>query len=186
MFESLRADQNQPSLASVPVEENGAMNDHHERFMRAALEEAKRARESGNMAVGAVIVRGDEILARGCNEVDSTFDATARAEVMALRSLTTGRRQVNRGMQADSGPFAGAVLYTTVEPCPMCCWATCITGLSAIVLGARHAGLGISFGQYTGEGLIALSKQRMRVITGILTEECMAMFRSGPSRTGPR
>ena len=162
------------------------MNDQHERFMRAALEEARRARESGSMAVGAVIVRGDEILARGCNEVNSSFDATAHAEVMALRSLATGQRRVNSSMQPDSGPFAGAVLYTTVEPCPMCCWATCISGLSAIVLGARHAALDISFGQYTVEALIALSKRRMRVITGILTEECMAMLRSGPFRAGPR
>jgi tRNA(Arg) A34 adenosine deaminase TadA len=162
------------------------MNEQHERFMRAALEEAKRARESGSMAAGAVIVRGDEILARGCNEVNSSFDTTAHAEVMALRSLTMGNRQVNPGMQADSGPFAGAVLYATLEPCPMCCWATCITGLSAIVLGARHADLDISFGQYTVEALIALSKRRMRVITGVLTEECMAMLRSGPFRAGPR
>ena len=162
------------------------MSDQHERFMRAALEEAKRARDSGNMAAGAVIVRGDEILARGCNEVNSTFDATAHAEVMTLRSLTTGCRLLNSDMQADSGPFAGAVLYATLEPCPMCCWATCITGLSAIVVGARHADLDISFGQYTVEALIALSKRRIRIITGILTEECMDMFRSGPFRAGPR
>jgi len=162
------------------------MNNQHERFMRTALEEAKRARESGNKAVGAVIVRGDEILARGRNEVNSSLDGTAHAEVVALRNLTTGQRQVNSGMQADAGPFAGAILYTTVEPCPMCCWATCITGLSAIVLGARHAELDISYGQYTVEALIALSKRRIRLITGILTEECMAMFRSGPSPAGPR
>lgn len=162
------------------------MNEDHERFMRAALEEAKRARELGNIAAGAVIARGDTILARGCNEVNSSLDTTAHAEVMALRSLTTGHRQVNGGMQADSGPFAGAVLYATLEPCPMCCWATCITGLSAIVLGARHADLDISFGQYTVEGLITLSKRHIRVVTGILTEECMAMLRSGPFRAGPR
>ena len=162
------------------------MNDQHERFMRLALEEAQRALESGNIAVGAVIVRGDEILARGRNEVNSSFDATAHAEIMAVRTLTTGQRRLNAGMQEDSGPFAGAVLYTTVEPCPMCCWATCVTGLSAIVIGARHADLDISYGQYSVEALIALTKRRMHVITGILTPECMAMFRSGPSRPRPQ
>ena len=84
------------------------MKAEHERFMRAALAEAKRAREMGNMAAGSVIVRDDEILARGCNEVNSSFDVSAHAEAVALRNLTTGRRQLNTGMQADSGPFAGA------------------------------------------------------------------------------
>jgi tRNA(adenine34) deaminase len=162
------------------------MNNEHGRFMRAALEEAKRARDSANIAVGAVIVRDGEILARGHNEVNSTFDITAHAEAMAIRSLTAGRRQLNTGMQADSGPFAGAVLYATLEPCPMCCWAACISGLSAMVLGARHSDLGIPLGQYTVEKLISISERRMRLITGILTEECMAMCRSGPFQAGPR
>ena len=151
--------------------------------MRSALDEAIKAREAGNMAVGAVIVHGGEILARGHNQVQSTFDVTAHAETVAIRSLTTGRRQLNPGMQADSGPFAGAA---TLEPCPMCCWASCITGLSAIVLGARHSDLDIAFGQYTVEKLIALSGRRTRLVTGVLTDECMAMVRSGPFEAGPR
>jgi tRNA(adenine34) deaminase len=162
------------------------MNDGHGRFMLAALEEARTARDSGNMAAGAVIVRDGEILARGHNQVNSTFDVTAHAETAAIRNLTTGRRQLNPGMQADCGPFAGAILYATLEPCPMCCWAACITGLSAIVVGARHADLGIPFGQYTADKLIALAERRMRLVTGILREECMAMFRSGPFQAGPR
>ena len=158
----------------------------HERYMKAALEEASRARESGNIAVGTVIVRDGEILACGRNEVNSTFDVTAHAEALAIRSLTTARRQVNPGMQADSGPFAGAILYTTLEPCPMCCWASCIAGFSAIVLGARHSDLDISFGEYTVEKLVLVSARRIKLVTGVLTEECMAMCRSGPFRAGPR
>ena len=162
------------------------MKAEHERFMRAALAEAKRAREMGNMAAGSVIVRDDEILARGCNEVNSSFDVSAHAEAVALRNLTTGRRQLNTGMQADSGPFAGAVLYATLEPCPMCCWLSSITGLSAIVIGARHADLNIPFGDYSADKLIALTKRRMRLVTGVLVEDCMEMVRSGPFQPGPR
>ena len=162
------------------------MSSQHEQFMRIALEEAAKARDAGNMAAGAVIVRDGEILASGRNEVNSTFDTTAHAETAAIRSLTTARRQVNTGTQADSGPFAGAILYATLEPCPMCCWAACIAGLSAIVIGARHADLGIPFGQYTVEKLVALSERRIRLVAGILREECMAMCRSGPFRAGPR
>lgn len=138
------------------------------------------------MAVGAVIVRDGKILARGRNEVSATFDVTAHAEVTALRALTTGQRQLNTGMQADEGPFAGTVLYATLEPCPMCCWAACITGLSAIVIGARHADLDIAFGQYTVERLITLSQRRIGVISGVLAAECVDMCRSGPFRAGPR
>jgi tRNA(adenine34) deaminase len=162
------------------------MHQEHDRFMREALKEAGRARERGNIAAGSVIVRDGEILARGCNEVNSSFDVSAHAEAMAIRNLTTSQRQVNSGMQADSGPYAGAVLYATLEPCPMCCWLSCITGLSAIVMGARHADLGIPYGEYSAEKLIALTQRRMQLITGILVPECMEMCRSGPFQPGPR
>jgi tRNA(adenine34) deaminase len=162
------------------------MRTEHERFMATALEEAKKARDLGNMAAGAVIVRDGEVLARGRNEVNSTFDITAHAEAVAVRNLTITRRQLNSGSQADSGPFAGATLYATLEPCPMCCWVTCTAGLTTLVIGARHADLGIPYGAYTVEKLIAMTGRRIRVVTGILTDECMAMCRSGPFQPGPR
>jgi len=71
------------------------MQIEHERFMATALEEAKKARDMGNMAAGTVIVRDGEVLARGCNEVNSTFDITAHAEAVAVRNLTMTRRQLN-------------------------------------------------------------------------------------------
>jgi tRNA(adenine34) deaminase len=163
------------------------MQTDHDRFMAMALDEAKRARDLGNPAAGSVIVRDGEILARGYNEVASSFDVTAHAEARALRNLTTLRRELNPTSQADSGPFAGAILYTTLEPCPMCCWLTCITGISTLVIGARHADLGIPYGAYTAEKLIALTERRIKVVTGVLTPECMAVCRSAPSfKAGPR
>ena len=122
------------------------MQGEHERFMAAALKEAQRARDLGNAACGAVIVRDGEVLSTGYNEVISTFDITAHAEAAAIRKLTMTRRQLNPGSQADSGPFAGAILYSTLEPCPMCCWLTCIVGVSTLVIGARHADLDILIG----------------------------------------
>ena len=150
--------------------------------MAAALEEAKRARDLGNVAAGSVIVRDGEILARGCNEVSSSFDVTAHAEASALRQLTTTQRKLNPSSQADSGPYAGCTLYATLEPCPMCCWLTCITGISTLVIGARHADLNIPYGSYTAEKLIALTERRIRIVGGVLTEECMAVIRSGMTR----
>jgi tRNA(adenine34) deaminase len=158
----------------------------HERFMREALQEAALSRDLGNMAVGAVIVRDGEILARGRNEAGSSGDPSAHGEVMAIRNLTSSQRLPIPGMQADSGPYAGAILYSTLEPCPMCCWLACITGLSEIVVGARHSDLDIPFGQYGIEKLIALTGRRMRLVTGVLADECAAICRSGPFQPGPR
>lgn len=158
----------------------------HERFMAAALEEAKRARDLGNVAAGSVIARDGQILARGYNEVASSFDVTAHAEARAVRNLTTTTRQLNPTSQADSGPFAGSILYTTLEPCPMCCWLTCLAGISTLVIGARHADLGIPYGTYTAEKLIAMTERRIEVVTGILRDECMATVRSGRFKPGPR
>jgi tRNA(adenine34) deaminase len=154
--------------------------------MAAALDEARRARDLGNMAAGSVVVRDGEILARGCNEVNSSFDVTAHAEARAVRNLTTTQRKLNPGAQADSGPYAGCTLYTTLEPCPMCCWLTCVTGISTLVIGARHADLGIPYGSYTAEKLIALTERRIEIVTGVMTEQCMAVIRSGPFQPGPR
>ena len=64
--------------------------------MAVALDEAAKAREGGNMAVGAVIVRNGEVLARGHNEVATTFDVTAHAEAVAVRNLTMARRALRR------------------------------------------------------------------------------------------
>jgi tRNA(Arg) A34 adenosine deaminase TadA len=126
------------------------MQSSHEQFMALALEEAKKAAETGNMAVGAIIVRGGDVLSRGHDAVESTFDISAHAEAVAIRNMTMGLRQLNPTSQAASGPFAGAILYATLEPCPMCCWLACIAGISSLVIGARHADLGIPFGDYRG------------------------------------
>jgi tRNA(adenine34) deaminase len=91
---------------------------NHERFMALALEEARKAADTGNMAAGAVIVRDGNVLSRGYNAVHSTFDVSAHAEAVAIRNLTMTWRQLNSSSQAASGPFAGAALYATLEPCP--------------------------------------------------------------------
>lgn len=151
------------------------MSSEHERYMRLAVEEAEKGAAAGNMAVGAVIVRGGEVLARGHNQVAATFDVTAHAETVAIRALTTRWRVVNPTLRADSGPLAGCVLYTTCEPCPQCAWATCIAGISAVVMGARFADTGIGYGDYTIEKLLALTGQPLQVVSGVLADDCAAL-----------
>jgi tRNA(adenine34) deaminase len=167
--------------------ENILTHSDHERFMALALEEARKAGDTGNLAVGAVVVRNGDVLSRGYNAVHSTFDVSAHAEAVAVRNMTMTRRQLNPSSQAASGPFAGAALYATVEPCPMCLWLTCIAGISTLVVGARHADLGIPFGDYQVEKLIGMTGRNIELITGVLVDECMSACRGGGRFTpGPR
>jgi tRNA(adenine34) deaminase len=151
------------------------MTNDHEPFMRVALEEAEAGWAEGNMAVGAVIVRDGEVLARGRNEASSTLDLTAHAETVAIRRLSTRLGVVNPSMRAGSGPLAGAILYTTCEPCPMCAWATCIAGISTLVIGARFADMEIGYGDYAIERLLAMTGQPLAVVSRVLRPECEAL-----------
>lgn len=153
----------------------------HTAFMRAALEEAATARRQGNAGVGAVVVRDGDIVARGRNEVRSTFDVTAHAEVVALRTLSRRERRAAPDVPTSDGPLSDCVLYTTVEPCPMCCWAIVVAGIPAVVMGARLAQLGLTYGAYTVETLLGLTGRSVTVIPGILSDECAAVRRTEPA-----
>ena len=94
----------------------------------------------------------------------STYDPTAHAETVAIRVAGAALRQVD---------FPGHRLYTTFEPCPMCCGAILASGIATLVMGARHVP-GERWGGYTVEKLIDLAERRgaIEVVTGILTQEC--------------
>ena len=127
------------------------------------------------MAVGSLIVHHGEVVARGRNEATSTFDVTAHAETVAIRQLSARLGVVNPSLRADSGPLKGATLYTTCEPCPMCAWATCIAGLSTIVIGARFADMGVGYGEWAIEKLLTMTGQPLTVISRVLRAECEAL-----------
>ncbi len=84
------------------------------RLMRRALEEATKAAERGEVPVGAVVARGDEIIAAAHNERETTKDPTAHAELLALRRAAE---------KLESWRLTGCTLYATLEPCPMCAGA---------------------------------------------------------------
>lgn len=138
----------------------------HERFMRIALDEATRGKAEGNVAVGSVIVQGDTVVARGRNLVASTFDPTAHAETVALREAGRALQRVD---------FSGCVLYTTFEPCPMCCGAILASGISTLVMGGRPTPAERRWEDYTVERLIEFVKRggTIQVVTGVLTQECV-------------
>ena len=94
--------------------------------MSVAIEEARRALALGEVPIGAVLVMGDRVVARGCNESISTTDPTAHAEMQVLRA---GARATGNYRLSD------AVVYVTVEPCVMCVGALIHARVRAVVYG---------------------------------------------------
>ena len=137
----------------------------HEHYMHIALEEAERGAAEGNAAVGSILVRAEKVVALGRNLVTSTSDPTAHAETVALR---------HAGEQLGYTDFSKLTLYTTFEPCPMCCGAILASGVNTLVMGARHDLAQSRWGAYTVEKLLELTNRvgQLIVITGILTQSC--------------
>ena len=97
-----------------------------ERYMRLALEEATLAFEAGEVPVGAVLVCGNEIIARAHNRVEREHDATRHAELLCLQEA-----MAQRGSR-----LTDCTLYVTMEPCAMCAGACVNAKLGRLVFGA--------------------------------------------------
>jgi tRNA(adenine34) deaminase len=147
--------------------------------MRQALVQAKRARDKGEVPVGAVVVAKGRVLSRGCNQPISTNDPTAHAEIVAIRKA--GRAKKNYRLSKCD-------LYVTLEPCAMCLGAIVQARLRKIVYGAADpkAGAAGSVLEFPFERL----NHRPEVRGGLLAEECRQVlkgfFRSRRSTSGRR
>ncbi len=97
-----------------------------ERYMRLALEEATLAFDAGEVPVGAVLVCGNEIIARAHNRVEREHDATRHAELLCLQEA-----MAKRGSR-----LSDCTLYVTLEPCAMCAGACVNAKLGRLVFGA--------------------------------------------------
>jgi tRNA(adenine34) deaminase len=137
-----------------------------ERFMRAALAEARGALGRGEVPVGAVLVRGEEILAAAGNSPIGHHDPTAHAEVLALRAA---------GAAAATYRLGGTTLYVTLEPCVMCAAALVHARVQRVVFGAWDPRAG-------GAGSIAdvfnlpQLNHRVDVFGGVLMEDCSRLL----------
>src|SRR5262245_66617466 len=100
---------------------------HHERHMRRCIELARQAIASGDTPVGSLILDGDTLVSEGVEAVRARHDATAHAEMEALRTAFVRRR---------SRDLTGCTLYTSVEPCIMCAYAIRLARISVVVWGA--------------------------------------------------
>ena len=138
----------------------------HEKYMHEALALAREAAAGGEVPVGCVIVSPDGVIVgRGRNRREELPDATAHAEVEAIRAACAALGTWN---------LSGCALIVTLEPCPMCAGAIINARLSTVVYGAREPNSG-SVGS-----VINLFEERYghrpAVYGGVLREECAALL----------
>ena len=133
-----------------------------ERYMRKALEEARRAFDVDEIPVGAVVVCGAQIIARGHNLTEMLHDVTAHAEMQAI----TAAAEHLGGKYLDV-----CTLYVTVEPCIMCAGAIGWSQLGRLVYGASDPKRGYSF--FAPQAL----HPKTKVVSGVLEEECAALMK---------
>jgi len=139
----------------------------HEAYMREALALARGAAETGEVPVGSVIAGSDgRVIGRGRNRREECGDATAHAEMEAIRAACAA---------LGDWRLEGCTLFVTLEPCPMCTGAIINARIPTVVFGAREA-LSGSCGS-----VIDLFQEgyghRPAVYGGVLAEECAALLR---------
>ena len=131
-------------------------------FMKKALDEAKIAFDEGEVPVGAVIVHGNQIIARAHNLTETLNDVTAHAEMQAFTAAADfiGGKYLH-----------DCTLYVTLEPCVMCAGASYWSQISKIVYGAFDEKRGYS---RQGDNIL---HPKAEVVGGILENECGELIR---------
>jgi tRNA(adenine34) deaminase len=140
---------------------------HDERFMGLALAEAERCLAHDDVPVGAVVVRGEEVIATGRNERELRQEPTAHAELLALRAAAAA---------VGSWRVLDSVLYVTLEPCAMCAGAIVLARVPRVVYGAVDPKAGAA-----GSVLDVLGHPRLNhrpaVAGGLRAEEAAELLR---------
>ena len=139
----------------------------HERFMREALREAGLAAAHDDVPVGAVVVCEGAVVSRGHNEREHAREATAHAEMLALRRAC---HSLQRWRLSD------CTLYVTLEPCAMCAGALVLARVGTVVYGAADPKAGAC-----GSVLDVIADERLNhrpvVVSGVLEEACGEVLR---------
>jgi tRNA(adenine34) deaminase len=136
-------------------------------FMRCALELAASAEANGEVPVGAVLVRDDQIIASGANRPIASHDPTAHAEIEVLRAA---------GRVLSSYRLTDTTLYVTLEPCAMCAAAIVHARVRRLVFGAWDPRAGAA-GSIVDVFALPGVNHRVDVFGGVLIDECTAVLK---------
>src|SRR5262249_39506596 len=135
-------------------------------LMAAALDEARRARDAGEVPIGAVVAVDGAIVGRGFNQPIGSGDPTAHAEIVAIRAAAA---------QVGNYRLSGAVLVATVEPCLMCVGALVHARIATLVFGAAEPRTGAVVSAVRG-GELPGHNHRFEVVAGVREEECRELM----------
>lgn len=138
-----------------------------EKFMLEALKEAEKARDKGEVPIGAVIVKDGVIIGRGHNLTESAKDPTAHAEILAIRQAAAA---------LGGWRLFGSQMYVTAEPCAMCAGAIVWARIETLYIGTmdpKAGACGSVFNIPQEERL----NHRVNIHTGLMQEECCMILK---------
>jgi tRNA(adenine34) deaminase len=141
---------------------------NHEYYMKEALKEANKAAKKDEVPVGAVIVLDGKIIARAHNNIINRRDPAGHAEMLAIRRAA--KRIKNERL-------IGAVLYSTIEPCPMCAGAILLSRVKTLVYGADDMKTG-ACGSLFSVINDKRNNHQVEVIRGVLREESAEIIKN--------
>lgn len=135
--------------------------------MGLALAEARKAYDIGEVPIGAVVVKDGEVIATAYNLRETGHDATAHAEVLAIRRACE---------KIGHWRLTGATLYVTIEPCPMCAGALVMSRIDRLVYGAADYKAGAVESLFNITNHSGLN-HRIEVRAGVREEECRNLMK---------
>lgn len=149
------------------MRDNPTVQDLDERFMRVALDEARRSLSWGDVPVGAAVARGEDLLGAAGNQRERLGDPTAHAEILAIRAAAE---------RVEGWRLDGCTVYVTLEPCAMCAGAMVLSRLDRLVFGASDpkAGFTGSLGNMVQDPRL---NHRVEITSGVGSDEAAELLR---------
>jgi len=138
-----------------------------EKFMRQAIVQAQKAEQLGEVPIGAVIVRDGKIIARAHNLRQTTKDATAHAEILAIKKASK---------KLGTWHLVDCTLYVTLEPCPMCSGAIINSRIKRVVYGAPDPKAGCCGTFYNLPMDARFNHRPQEVVGNVLRDECASLL----------
>ena len=138
----------------------------NEKYMKAAIREAKKAYKLGEVPVGSVIIQNDKIIARGYNRRNTDKNTLAHAEMSAIKKASK---------KTGDWRLEDCTMYVTLEPCQMCAGAIVQSRLGKVVIGSMNPKAGCA-GSVINLLQMKQFNHQVEMETGVLEEECSTML----------